>query len=304
MKALLMIMLLITAGTANALPLDVFDAEQQCQLRTTSQGARYVPPCQFLGTTVYAGKNNNYLQGDLIEGGLFKTILNYTFTCESLRSLSIRFNLSNADGSSVSNRIAGSRIYEPSSVELTHGNNDSVLYLEELSGATGFQAMKPGCKLTVDQLVTYPEPRYFNQIAQQLVSFNTHLELLFSQAIPSTGHTNLLYAINNTIATLEYMQFDIEDDILAEELRYILDDLSSTKTYLESNCGSGSYSHLCTAQIANLRSSLTSALSINEDNIAQLYNFLNSQTTWLASKYIGRDQTILQNAVKKLKTRL
>ncbi|WP_105166999.1 hypothetical protein [Pseudoalteromonas sp. T1lg23B] len=305
MKALIIATLSLTsAASAYAFPVTVFDAEEQCQSRMTSQGERFVPPCQFSGMNVYAEKNNAYASGSLINNGLFKTMLNYTFACESIRPLSIRFTLSNADGSSVSNRIAGSRSYEPSSVELTHGNNASVLNFSELSGATGFQAMKPGCKLEVQQLVTYPEPRYFNQVATHLVSFNVHLEGMFAQAVPSTGHTNLLTAINNTIASLEFMQFDVEDEILAAELQDVLSDLSSTKTYLESNCGTGSYSSLCTAQLANLRSSLSAALYVNESNISQLYNFLNSQTAWLANKYVGRDRTILQNAVSKLRTKL
>ncbi|KZN57501.1 hypothetical protein N473_06345 [Pseudoalteromonas luteoviolacea CPMOR-1] len=305
MKALLLATLSLTGtAAAHAFPVEVFNAEQQCQSRTTSTGERFLPPCNFSGKSIFAQKSNSYANGSIIENGLYKTLLNYTFECESMRPLSVRYTLSNGDGSSVSNRIAGSRTYEPNSIELTHGNQDSVVSFSSLDGATGFQAMKPGCKLEVQQMVKYPEPRYFSAVASHLVSFNLHLERMASLAVPSTGHTNLLAAIDNTVATLEFMQFDIEDEILAEDLRVILEDLTSTKTYLEANCGSGSYSSLCTQQLANLRGAVTSALSSNEIDIAQLYNYLNSQANWLADKYVGRDRSIIQGAVNKLSTRL
>ncbi|ATC96212.1 hypothetical protein [Pseudoalteromonas tunicata] len=305
MKAILLASLTLTASTfAHAFPVEVFDASTQCVSRMTSTGERFVPPCNFSDMNVYSEQNTYHSNSLIVRSGLFKTALNYNFVCESIRPLSIRYTLSAGAGASSSNRISGSRSDESNTIELTHGFTNATLNFANLEGATGFQAIKPGCNLAVQQLLTYPEPRYFNQLATHLVSYNNQMKTLISIAIPSTNHISLINTIDNSLATLEILQFDIEDDFLLDTVQATMTELTAAKSHLTRNCSVGSNSALCTAEIANLRSVISNSLIINENNISELHNFLNEQVSWLSGRPLGRDLLILSNGLNKLKSQL
>lgn len=301
---LLAIASLTTSAYASDFPVDVFDASTQCTSRMTGTGERFVPPCQFSEVSLDSDQNTNYSNSSIVRSGLFKTVLDYSFTCESIRPLSVRYNLTAGVDASSSNRVSGSRSYENSNVELTHGFTNSILNFASLEGVTGFQAIKPGCKLTVQQLLTYPEPRYFNQLTTHLVSYNNQLKLLINIATPSTNHINLISTIDNTLSTLEFLQFDIEDEFLLDTVQVTIADLIESKSHLTNNCSAGSSSTLCSAEISNLRNFISNSLVFNEGRISQLYNFLNEQVSWLSGKPLGRDQFILSNGLNKLSSQL
>ncbi|ODB35631.1 hypothetical protein BB427_03255 [Pseudoalteromonas sp. BMB] len=302
MKVLLFATLSLTSSVvAYAYPQVIFNAEDQCQSRTTSLGERFIPPCEFRGMSLEPLKNDAYSNSSIVSNGRFKTVLNYTFMCESLRSLSVRYTLSSADGSSSSNRIAGARTHEPQSIELTHGNSQTALNFEALDGTAGFQAIKPGCQLEVQQLVTYPEPYYFDAVARDLKSMNGYLSHLVSIAVPTSGHNDLLASINDAIIVLEELAEFSEDEITKGTASEIVSDLNTRKRYLQQYCGAGSTSTLCTSQMANLRNALLNDIRSNEITMSDLSNYLGTQISFLQDKNIGRDLTTLKRAKSNLR---
>lgn len=305
MKALLLATLSLTGATlAHASPVEIFNAETQCASRMTGTGERFVPPCQFSSSSFTADRNTAHSNTALVANGSFKTAMSYNFVCHSLRPLSMRYTLSAGADATETNRIAGSRYLEENSLSMTHGNQAAELTFNGLSGATGFQAIKPGCKLIVNQLVTYPEPRYFNQLSSHLVSFNGLLTTLIGIAQPGTNTINLISTIDNTVLLLENLIFDLDDPIFADQIQSSIDDLNEAKDFFTSNCGTGSSSSLCSSEMARLRQVLQSYLDWNELQISELYTYLSTQENWLSGKSIGRDGLILSNAVNRLRSRL
>ncbi|WP_440056732.1 hypothetical protein ACSLBF_17780 (plasmid) [Pseudoalteromonas sp. T1lg65] len=302
MKALLFAALSLTSSAvAYAYPKVVFNAEDQCQSRTTLLGERFIPPCSFSGMDLEPLKSDAYSNSYIVTNGRFKTVLNYTFMCESSRSLSVRYTLASADGSSSSNRIAGSRTLESQSIELTHGDSQTALYFEALDGATGFQAMKPGCKLEVQQFVSYPDPYYFGAVAQDLSSMNWYLGNLVRIAVPGSGHSDLLASINDAIAVLQDIVDFSEDEITRDMASETLNDLNTRKSYLQHSCSAGSTSTLCTSQMANLRNALSYDIRSNEIAMSDLAGYLEAQISFLQDKEIGRDLTNLIRAKSQLR---
>lgn len=289
---------------AYAYPEVVFNAESQCLSQLTGTGTRYVPPCSFTASTYYADRNQSYTSSALVQNGLFKTNFQYRFVCESIRPLSLRYTLS-ADLNAVStSRITGSIGAEKNSIELTHDFSRASLVFDSLSGASGFQAIKPGCKLTVDQLVTYPEPRYYGQLASHLATLNNQFATLLGLATPSTDYLQLLSAIDNATSAFELLQFDLEDEFLLDVVNDSITQLTTSRNVLNNQCRSGSNTTLCSKEVANIRSFVDYRLSFNETNIRDLYNFVNEQSQWLSSYELGRDKTLLNSVAAKLRSQL
>ncbi|MBQ4850571.1 hypothetical protein [Pseudoalteromonas sp. MMG012] len=305
MKMLLLATLSLTGATlAQAAPVEVFNADTQCASRMTGTGERFVPPCQFSSHNMTADRNTAYSSDGLVRNGSFKTILNYNFVCESLRPLSVRYTLSAGSDASETNRIAGSRIDEINTLSMVHGNHDADLVFNGLDGVLGFQAIKPGCQLNVNQLLTYPEPSYFGQLASHLVTHNGVIKSLVSIAQPSTNSVQLISSIDNTLDLLSNLTFDIEDPIFLDQITTAQADLERSKAVFTNNCRAGSSSSLCTVELARLRQVLQGNLSWNEAGIRSLHTYLSEQTRWLSGQSIGRDALVLTNAVNRLRSRL
>ncbi|AXQ98400.1 hypothetical protein CBQ28_11885 [Pseudoalteromonas sp. GCY] len=295
--------LLLSGGMsvhANATEQTIFDANTMCTAKQTTEGTRYFPPCAYSPTQVYAEQELSYSSPSIVRNGLFKTAIEYTFQCESIRPLSLRYSVESDGVASISNRISGAASSELNTIPLTHGFSNSYISFEAMSGITGFQAIKPGCKLVVSKVVTYPEPTYFNQVASSLSSWNSTLSTMINISTPSTGYLTLLNSIDNTLDTLEFVLFEVEDPITIEQLNSDISQLRASKQILEQNCRAGTSAQLCTAELANIRSYANSSILLNEMKAQDLYRYINSQVNWLADKSIGRDYSMLSLVKNKL----
>ena len=146
---LLRIILIVTLSLANIAQAEttvLFDAKEQCKARQTTQGMRYIPPCTLPDTEFsfsYSGDNDNLVQ---------TPALIVIFQCESMRPLSFSYQLHREGNVISTGNIEGSRNIDQakSTFSLDKSSVDYTFKLTELNGARGFQAIKPGCKLTVD----------------------------------------------------------------------------------------------------------------------------------------------------------
>ncbi len=304
-KFLLFSALLSTSSTVLAsYPESIFSADDQCRIRPTSNGNLYVPPCSFTPNRHYSDTSPTDSSNSMVRNGLFKTQLIYEFTCASIRPLSLTYELRGGSNSLSSGRISGSRTSEKIYVELTHEKSNANLFLGSLTGATGFQAIRPGCNMTIDQLVTYPEPRYFNLIASQLINYNSLISNLLHIATPSTNYISIISSMNNAITAFEMLQFDIDDEILLDQIGDSITQLTSSKSALSTSCSANSNSTLCSQAIANVRQYLNGTVSLNESNIRDMYYYLDGHVSWLNSYSLGRDYLILNTALNRLRTQL
>lgn len=138
---------LLTINPANAESKVLFDVQEHCQSRETTQGVRYIPPCTLPDReyTFSLPENNNTVKSPSLE---------VNFQCQSMRPLSFQYQLSR-DGNIVSTgNLAGTRDSdERSSFSLNSLAADYTFKLIKMEGGSGFQAIKPGCQLiatTVD----------------------------------------------------------------------------------------------------------------------------------------------------------
>jgi len=292
------------AGNAHSAPIEVFNANTQCNSRMTSTGLAYVPPCQFSSRQQDADSNDSYSYNPMIQSALFKTKLTYDFVCDSIRPLTFNYRLRGNAQAEINGRLAASRTSEKANLELTHDKNVASLLIDNMQGATGFQAIKPNCRLTIDKLVTYPEPAYFNLLASTIAQYNNELKALVRLTSTSTDYALVINSISSAISTMEMLQFDNDDELLLQFLTASIDQLKSSRDTLSNQCGSGSQSSYCQAEIARLRSHLSSSISSNESNIRALVTYLEAQTSWLSSYTLGRDEQVLRQAYSKLKSLL
>lgn len=299
-----LILLGVAAGAAHSAPTQVFNANTQCNSRLTTTGQVYVPPCQFSYSQTDADSNDSYSSNSMIQSALFKTKLTYDFVCDSIRPLTFNYKLKAGAQAEINGRMAGSRVSEKANLELTHDKNLATLLIDNMQGATGFQAIKPNCRLTVDKLVTYPEPAYFNLLAGNIAQYNTELKNLVRLTSTSTDYALVINSIDSAISTMEMLQFDNDDALLLELLTASIDQLKASRLTLANQCGSGSQSSYCQAEIARLRGYLSGSISSNENNIRALVTYLEAQTNWLGSYALGRDEQVLRQAYSKLKNQL
>lgn len=296
--------MLLSAGQVQAAAEEMFNANQQCKLRQTSTGDVYAPPCQFNARVKEADANHGYVNHSMVRAALFKTQLDYDFVCDSIRPLSVSYQLKAGEHAQSNGRIAGSKQSSNNHLELTHEFATASLTIDGLQGAAGFQAIKPGCRLVVTQLVSYPEPTYFNLLANNLASYNAQLQNLVRLTSTSIDYLQLITSIDNAVAVLEMLQFDNEDELLLAMLVASIDQLKQSKQTLSNQCGGGSQSSYCSAEIGRLRDALASSISSNESNIRHLIAYLENQIAWLNNHTIGRDLLVLRQAYSRLKTLL
>jgi hypothetical protein len=122
----------------------LFDAEEQCKARQTTQGMRYIPPCTL--------PNNEFsfsIPGEYDDVSQ-EPVLAVNFKCESMRPLSLNYQLSREGVVISTGELAGSADIEQarSTFSLDKFPAEYTFKLIKLNGARGFQAIKPDCKLT------------------------------------------------------------------------------------------------------------------------------------------------------------
>jgi len=263
----------------------VFDAARDCQARDTTQGVRYVPACDFdTNRLITPDSYNNLSSGSFMSDANFKTMLNYDFTCESLKPLSISLAMVGDGVEKFTADIAGSPTSNVDVASITHSYLLSALKLKSLNGATGFQAIKPGCQMSVDALVSYPDPAYFKALVNGIKQMDMTLAFLLSVASPSADYITALNAIENGITMLVFQKDMAFDDLMKDLIQLAIDDLQNAKNTLSVNCQANSSSTYCSQALADTRSALSALINNNNSQLSEMKSFLNSQLSWLTGQ--------------------
>lgn len=150
LRSLSLVVGLLAAMQTQAEEVTVFDVAEQCQVRKTTQGDRYVAPCTIPGST---DLSNRQQLPDVLKTLANSSELNYDFSCESLRPFSLNYQILSegkvVQQGSLSPQTATAKLV------LTNLSDDSQFVVTGYNGLAGFQAIKPGCKLTLqtDELI-------------------------------------------------------------------------------------------------------------------------------------------------------
>lgn len=144
LRSLSLVVGLLAAVQIQAKEVTVFDVAEQCQVRETTQGDRFVAPCTIPGST---DLSNRQQLPDVLKTLANSSELNYDFSCESLRPFSLNYQIL-SEGKAVQQ---GSLSPQTSTAKLQLANlsGDSQFVVTGYNGLAGFQAIKPGCKLTL-----------------------------------------------------------------------------------------------------------------------------------------------------------
>jgi len=121
----------------------LFDAKEQCRALETTEGVRYIPPCTLPDSEFSFTVDSSSKDIDP------NPSLAVYFQCTTLRPLSFRYQLSrNGDVFSTGN-MEGSREIEQAQSSFSLGRTPAnyTFKLIQMDGATGFQAIKPDCKV-------------------------------------------------------------------------------------------------------------------------------------------------------------
>ncbi|WDD98506.1 hypothetical protein [Thalassomonas actiniarum] len=142
--------LLLLNQAAKAETIVLFTADEQCHSRETSKGIRYIPPCSLSDTDftfTLPGDNG----GD-IDSSTETQNLSLNFHCESLRPLSIEYQISQQEHIIISGKLAPSQDNAQlnASISLLEPAGHYQLRLIKINGMKGFQAIKPDCRLTLE----------------------------------------------------------------------------------------------------------------------------------------------------------
>lgn len=302
MTTLATLMLAALANTGQAHAADViFDASQDCQARDTTQGVRYVPTCNFQANQVLTpetyGSANSFLAS-----ANFKTTVNYEFNCESLRPLSISYALMGDGAEKVTGNIAGSTSGNVDVNSVVHGYQQGALKLKSLNGAVGFQAIKPGCQMRVEALMSYPDPSYFKALVSGMKQLDATLAFLASVATPSADYVTAINAIDNTKTMLIFQRDMAFDPLMADMIQTTINELTAARNTLASNCSANSSSSYCSQALANTRDAIAGLVSSNDSDMSTVKNYLSTQVAWLSgsSADLRGDEALLREALNQL----
>ncbi|WDE05401.1 hypothetical protein SG34_000160 [Thalassomonas viridans] len=296
---------MVYSGNATASEV-IFDAARDCQARNTTTGIRYVPACDFQARQITPDVYNNIADVSLIGAPNFKTMLNYDFTCESLKPLSISMAMVGDGIEKLSTTLAGKASSSTDVASITHGFMQSQLNLNSLNGAIGFQAIKPGCQMTVEALVSYPEPDYLSAVSNGIKQMDGTLATILSFTTPTTEYINAIGYLQLGISLLVAQQqtFDLTD--LGEALMYDLyqetiDNMETAMNSLTVNCQNSGSSY-CTQALADTRNTLAQLISLNDQKLDQMKTFVGGQLSWLNGQSVDLrgDLSKLQNVYNAL----
>ncbi len=139
------------SSNVNAESIVLFDVKEQCRSVDTTQGVRYLTPCSLPDKpfTFHVGaptEENDYNRENL----------KVDFHCESIRPLSMDYQITHSDQVTHNASIAPSINQDEitASFTLSESSDEYTFELTAINGNTGFQVMKPGCKLEVSTSAT------------------------------------------------------------------------------------------------------------------------------------------------------
>lgn len=308
MTAIASILLSTMAYSGNVMASDViFDAARDCQARNTSTGIRYVPACAFQNNQQLTPDSfNNLSDISLFGAPNFKTTLNYDFTCVSLKPLSISFAMEGDGTNKLTSTIAGKSSSASDVASITHSFMQSKLKLISLNGVTGFQAIKPGCLMTVDALVSYPEPEYLSAVVNGIKQMDGTLATILNFTTPTTEYINAIGYLQLGISLLVAQQQTFDQTDLGEALMYQLfqqtiDSMETAMDSLTVSCQNSGSSY-CTQALANTRNTLSQLIDHNDSKLDQMKTFIDGQLNWLNGQSVDLrgDLSKLQNVYNAL----
>ncbi|WP_299939582.1 hypothetical protein [uncultured Microbulbifer sp.] len=274
-----------------ASPVTLFDAEQNCIARNTENGIRYIPPCSFTPKTIFPQQHKVEIENKELLNGLFKSNLSFTFGCESLRPLSISYEVSDNNEPVITNTVSAIKNQDDQVINFNHKYDSATFSTQEIIGAIGIQAIKPDCKMTVSNFISYPDPEYYTLLGNSLINVDKLLKNIFSATNPDMDYATAVGVIDNSILLLSFLrpQSDIITKILINKT---ISDLLTAKDTLSQACGAGSSAQLCSAAIAETRSIIQTESISNEIKIIELSQYLEEQINWLTLQEIIRESEL------------
>lgn len=288
----------------NASDITVFDAARDCQALDTTQGIRYLPPCDFNhGEYLFPDIHRSLSEGNALREAQFKTTLNYTFRCESMRPLSISYALLNGDTQRNTATVSGTPDATQDVDSFTHDYDKGVLLLNSLNGVTGIQAAKPGCHMTIHGFASYPEPGFFQAMVTGFKQVDGVLTLIYNAANPSLGYAQALAAIDNGIMLIGLLGQGFNDPLTQKSAELTLTQLQEAKTTLTHECSaSQGASNLCTQALTNTQNTIAQQAQRHAQQLDGIYDYLSNQIQWLESQNLDTRGDL--EALKAVKQRL
>lgn len=135
----------------NAESVVLFDVKEQCRAIETTQGIRYLAPCtlpdkEFTFRVSAPSSANNFNNKNLI----------VDFQCESLRPLTMSYEISHRDQITHNASMAPAPNNEDAltTFSLDESDDEYTFKLVDMTPNSGFQAIKPGCKVEVSTSAT------------------------------------------------------------------------------------------------------------------------------------------------------
>lgn len=282
----------------DASPIIIFNADRDCESRHTSTGIRYVPECDFHATQVNPTEVDSLNEGSSLEDGLFKSQLEYQFSCESLRPLSIYFALLDGFETVETGVVAGTKNATQLVNTMSHSYHSANFVISGASGVTGFQAIKPGCKMLINHFISYPEPKYFNEVVNSKIAVDQLIATLLQIAQPGANYVSTLSTMQNGITLLNFLGATA-DELTKQQIKLTVTKLDDALEILSQQCGLHSSSQLCTQAIANTRNTLVKESESNLLGLLELESFLGLEIESLANSdaLISKDLSALQQAL-------
>lgn len=245
--------LLLTSysSTAQNEPTVLFDVEKHCRSVETTQGVRYLPPCSlpdssFNFVVTAPNEDNDYNNGNLV----------VDFYCESLRPFTIDYQITQGQDLYRDSELVPSS--DKDNAKSTFSLNESEhAYSFKLTNLNtgGFQAMKPGCKVTVSTSAT--------EVVEKLpiaLSAKVHLALWEASNRVLEKRYSIMFkerliGARSTVESLNY--------VLSEAISAPVSELTSAQASLDVLINACSYS-FCPSSVYRALESL------HEDREAQL----------------------------------
>jgi len=269
----------------------LFDAEEQCKSRQTTQGIRYIPPCTLPDKALtFSVSDDNSTQSPALA---------VTFQCESLAPLSLSYEISQDEHVIMTGNLAASKYPEQaqSTFALNESLTDYTFKLTELNGARGFQAMKPNCKVVVavDSVVENADSMDFITFAE-LTKINIAIWDVTARALAEKNTRFFKYELSNAKYWLETI-----DNLLVSESTAVNESLSRSIEQLNTAlaaCGSNYCYSVSMNAVALLHDSNEQALmSATQfiDNKLETYDVANEEETpemaaWLQLRTLISDK--------------
>ncbi|SMF16049.1 hypothetical protein [Pseudobacteriovorax antillogorgiicola] len=254
----------------------IFDASQSC-IKASSNPERYRPPCHFEPRSLMPSFMDQIPED--LRAAPFQSIAKLSFSCESLRPFSANYTLNDGQEVVGEGHLAASH---GATTRLTflHQYGQAGLRIAGLKGTQGFQAFKPACQLVVDRLVSLPEPKYFQLLAESLLKLDRTLGMVFAMATPDQSYAEALQVLDQASLLLEFLQFSA-DELTSMQIAQTLIDLGGAKEVLNQDCGASSQVSLRTAAIRETRDLIQSKVMEADSAMTELKDFLARQIDWL-----------------------